>query len=109
MYDECPIVCYKISKRPEEKKDDFCGTCDIKIAKEFFEEETIKLLDERLGDSWKSYGFKNLYNQVRETFDIEPTDPKISITAKSMVDILESEKNRQRRIEDWNRKEAKDK
>lgn len=76
----------------------------MKIAKDDFEEDTISILNERLGDKWKEYKFNYLLSQVYDAFDLKDSKIELSVTAEVMVNILISEQNRQRRIHDYNRK-----
>jgi len=102
FFDECPRVCYLLGK--DKKVEGYCEGCDLKIAKDSFEQEAKAALDEKLEDKWKIYKFDNLLSWVYDAFDMKDDDSNLSVTADIMVNILVSEQNRQRRIKDYNRK-----
>lgn len=104
-YDECPSYCPKYESRHTDVNE-FCNICEIKIAKDAYEEETKKLLHERLGKVWEKYGFENLERQVRQTFELKEKRDNLSIVSMIMVNVLLTEENRQRRIKDFNRRQA---
>lgn len=101
-FDDCPGVCHLYGK--DHKAKTYCDNCEVKIAKDSFEEEAKAVLDDRLGDKWKQYKFDRLLSQVYDAFELKNSKVNMSITAEIMVGILISEQNRQRRIEDYNRK-----
>ncbi len=110
FYDECPSYCYKWPKRKD--KDNFCDHCEVGVAKQAFEDETEKILKERLDNKWKKYGLQSLISQVKNTFEIKESkehNENLSIIALIMVNILRSEENRQDRIRRYNDKLEREK
>lgn len=102
-YDECPFWCTLLSQNRQTKG--FCHGCEIKIKKQFFEEETLKELQLKVKDEWQQYGFSYLIEMVNLTVEAEDI-PKEERTVLSdfMIDILQSQRNLQRKIEYYNRK-----
>lgn len=100
-YDDCPSIC------PYEGNDhnSFCAGCPRREAKEDFTTETVALLNERC-EGWERYGFENLHRQVLDALDLSESDD-LTQTAATCQKIIKGEKNRIRRIDDWNAKQKK--
>jgi hypothetical protein len=106
FYDDCPKICYRLGKDKVDK--DYCEGCDIKDARDAFEQEAKAELDERVGEKWKIYSFESLLGWVYDAFELKQSKKKdMSITADIMVGILISEQNKQRRIDDYNREQER--
>lgn len=104
-YDDCPLYCAIYNEQERNGSKDFCGNCEVKIAKDSFEEEATKVLNERLGKKWEKYGLKRLLNTIYDIYDLKNSGIKnLSPAADMLIGVLESEQNRQRRIEDYNEK-----
>ena len=104
VFDDCPKICHLYREEERQGSKGFCNGCELKIAKESFEEEAKALLDERLDNQWKEYKFNRLVSLVYDAFELKESNQDLSVTAEIMVGVLLSEQNRQRRIEDYNRK-----
>lgn len=100
-YDQCPEICGKGNKVTY----GFCSECPQREAKEVFRETTIDFLNQHCGDRWERYGFDNLYSQVRDAFSLDAKTDTLTLTAASCARIIADEKQRQQRIDDWNRRE----
>lgn len=103
-FDDCPNTCHIYNEKERKGSKEYCSGCEVKIAKDSFEEETKTVLDEKLGKRWKQYKFERLVNHVYDAFELKNSEIEMSIAAEIMVGILITEQNRQRRIEDYNRK-----
>ena len=104
VFDECPKICHLYREEERKGSKEHCSGCESKIAKDSFEEEAKLVLDERLGNDWKKYKFERLVSLVYDTFELKESKDDMTVTAEIMVGTLLSEQNRQRRIEDYNRR-----
>jgi hypothetical protein len=105
VFDDCPKICHIYNEKERDGNKDYCTGCDVGIAKASFEQEAKAILDERLGNKWKKYKFEHLLNLVYDAFDLKESGIDLTVTSEIMVSILVSEQNRQRRIEDYNRRQ----
>lgn len=72
------------------------------------EEELQKLLDERVGEGWRRWGVQGLLRHVYEVAYLAEGDQDTwTTTTARLVGIYKSEQNRIRRVEDWNREQAR--
>lgn len=65
----------------------------------------MNVLNERLGNKWKQYGFERLLSLVYDAYELKESKLDRSVTGDFLVGILMSEQNKQRRIEDFNRRQ----
>jgi hypothetical protein len=67
-------------------------------------------LNEKLDDTWKRYGFTNLVDQVLAAIDLREEKPDdLTLVAGRCVDIVDAERRRMKRIDDWiERQKSKD-
>lgn len=101
-FDECPLVCFK----KEGNGEDFCKSCDVKVAREIFQEEAIQVLDERFGDEWKIYPFDEILKSVISIINSEDDNKMTwSPTTDLLFDVYISQRTRLKRIDDWNYKQ----
>jgi hypothetical protein len=102
VYDECPSVCFKALKSDGE----FCDACEIKVAKDIFKDETIQILDDRYGDDWKRFEFLDLLQSVIGIVNSEDDDKSTwSPATEVLYDAYLSQRNRIKRVDDWNYKQ----
>lgn len=102
--DDCPDICVKFPKR--EKTNDYCNLCDVKIARDAYEEATKGYLDDRLGNKWKKWTFEEIENTVLSIYNIKESDKtKWTVTTSTLVAVLDGEINRQQRIKLWQDKQ----
>lgn len=104
-YDLCPEICGEGLKKAGSRS--ACDECPKRDAKNDFKERTIGFLDDQCGRSWRRYGFDNLYGQVLNALDLGDDTSGLTLTAAICVRIVESERSRIRRIDEWNAKQKK--
>jgi len=105
-YDNCPRICARFPKRLKSDATDFCGACDVGIAKKAYEEAALEFLNIQCGDDWKKYEFKDLHQVVidiwNEKSEIKSIRP---VNIQYLVDILQNEINHQDKIKEWNKRQ----
>lgn len=70
-------------------------------------EELESVLEERLGEKRRQWGVEGLLKTVYETAYLSETDDSSwTVTTARLVNIYKSEQARQRRVEDFNRRQA---
>lgn len=100
MY-ECPVVC----ARDRKEHDDFCAACPVGKEKRVFRKGLEKALSE-INENWQKYGFDNLCSNVYEVGGLRKTGRKRwTVKFATMVDILDSELSRRKRIKAFNDKQ----
>lgn len=89
-----------------QKRAEFCGGCDIKLAKQEFENQTIEDLNAD-APAWERYGFDRLYETVVGVRNLRelPLEKRTLITDR-LIRILEAEQARADRVKAWNMKQA---
>jgi hypothetical protein len=95
---------------PEKKErcEDFCEQCPVKERDEEMRQEMEQTLVERIGDSWKRWGIDNLLKQVYEVGYLAEGNPdEFTTTTNRLVTIYKGQQARIRRIEDYNREQAR--
>lgn len=102
-YYECPNICGIDRKRID---NEFCKACPIGAEKAEFKEQTARALTARVPE-WKRYGFDLLQSTLHAVLDLRETD-KTRWTVKTgvLLGIFDIEKDRLRRIKDFNRDQA---
>ena len=70
---------------------------------EGFKEDCEGYLNDRV-KGWQRYGFETLYHDVLNVSGMEEGQ-RMTITAKSCLSILNSEREKQRRRDEWTRKQ----
>jgi hypothetical protein len=106
-YDYCPRICARFPKRPKDQVREFCGGCEVGIAKKAYEEASLQYLNEQCGDDWKKYRFEDLHQTVVDIWDEKSETKSIRpVNIQILVNILQSEINHQEKIREWNRRQA---
>lgn len=111
-FDLCPTVCGDALSQglKKIKKSALCADCPKREAKEKFLENCEHFLNEQVGERWKRYGLNNLYQAVLQTLDLEGLgESSLTLTASRMLNILDSERAKMRRINEWNEKQKQPK
>lgn len=102
MYDECPSYC----GTEEKKREDFCTNCPAKRQQDAFKEKLEEALEFELEGKWQEFGIGMLLRNINDVAEVSTTDPnKWTVSTARLVEILESEKAKKRRIEDFERME----
>ena len=103
-YYDCPVWC------PEKKErcEDFCEQCPVKERDDEMRQEMEQTLDERVGEPWKRWGIENLLKQVYEIGYLSEDDVStFTTTTNRLVTIYKGQQARIRRIDDYNREQAR--
>lgn len=100
-YLDCPVVCPDTENH---QGFNFCNECPRKELKELFKADCIEFLNER-AKGWQKWGFDELFSQAMDVFDYEqlPLDQR-TVTCESLINILISEREKMRKIDEWNRR-----
>lgn len=100
-FDNCPSYC------PDSKERLFslCATCPKRELSDGFREACEGYLNERIGEGWKRYGFNTLHRTVLDTLDLDRNGGELTTTASRCVAILQSERDKMRRIDEWNQRQ----
>lgn len=103
QYYSCPAICGET----DEARNDLCSECPHRERKDHFRKETIFALDKYCGNGWRKYGFDNLFAAVLDVTEIDRERDELTVTAARLADIIESERAKMRRIEDWNNRQQR--
>jgi len=103
-FSDCPSLCPDDIENTRDGR--YCETCPRYEAEIEFKEQCEHYLQERTGDQWRKYGFKNLLNAVLDVRDLKglPRNKLTAITG-DLLNILESERGKMERIDEWNRRQ----
>jgi hypothetical protein len=104
-FDYCPRVCADKERLGEKTppNQQFCSDCPRREAKDYFFDSCLEFLEKELGEASKKYSVKTLYAQVLDALEIEKSPPEnLTVIAAQMLSILDSERARIDRIEQWN-------
>lgn len=98
-HDECPAVCPALGERQSE----LCEHCEIRAARELYQESVSAALDEydedfRHGEKYKLKFLENAFDDALE-FETMPRT-LLTLTAARMVDIVAAERRRWKRRSD---------
>lgn len=73
-----------------------------------FKEACEGYLNERCGDKWTKYGFDLLYRTVLDTLELDrESGAVLTAVASRCVAILNGERDKLRRIDEWNEKQKR--
>lgn len=108
IHDECPRICARLGRQAIGK--DYCEGCDVRIAKQGFEEACEEFLDEEFDNDpfkWRDhYDLETLENTVIEIYCIKETDDSVwTLRTQALVNILNAEINKKDRIKHWDDKQ----
>lgn len=97
-YDDCGMFCPEL----DEPKEGLCSECPIKDADKDFVENLTEMLDKRCPNQWQKYGIDNLRRTVSDVMRLEQSNAERTITTDALISIVESERGKMRRVDDWN-------
>ncbi|HEX8637941.1 MAG TPA: hypothetical protein VF692_07765, partial [Pyrinomonadaceae bacterium] len=81
----------------------FCEDCPVKEFERALEAEAVETLEERCQGKWQKYGLQNFQRAVLDVINLEETDKrKWTVKTGVLLNILQSERNRKRRVWEWN-------
>ena len=102
-YWDCPKWC----PEQKERRSKPCEACPGEAQERDMERELESTLEERLGDAWRPWGIPGLLRTVYEVGSlVETDDSEWTVTTARLVGIYRSEQSRQRRVDDYNRRQA---
>lgn len=105
VHDNCPRICARLGK--DKEGSDYCEGCDIRIAKQSFEEACAEFLDEEFDKEqfkWKDhYDIETLENTVIEIYCIKDVsdESERTVNTQALINILNAEINKKDRIKRW--------
>jgi hypothetical protein len=101
-FDDCPGVCRNEDDKP---RSEFCESCPRAELQDEFRERLLFFLNERLGKRWERYGYDVLLQTLSDTLEIEGNeDVRLTTPTARLVQILNSERSKIERQEEWERK-----
>lgn len=102
-YWDCPKWC----PEQKERRESPCEACPTADQDREMKRELEQNLTERLGDAWRPWGVDGLLRTVYEIgYLAETDDSEWTVTTARLVNIYRSEQSRQRRVDDYNRRQA---
>lgn len=101
LFYSCPEVCGFDSSR---SGTEFCKGCPVGSEKKEFREAFESLLKVRMPDHWKRFDFDLLQQTLFAVIDVRELKDRWTIKTGVLIGIYDAEKERLRRIEDYNRK-----
>lgn len=103
-YYDCPKYC------PEQKQQliTCCAACPVLEQEKTFRQETENALNEALGENWHAWSIPTLLADVTDAFYLSESNPETwTTTTARLVGIVKTEQARLRRIEEFNRDQAR--
>jgi hypothetical protein len=106
---DCPTTCALNENKPFDiSRNKFCDGCALKLQKDRFRQEVLKVWEQRLGKTAKQFRFENVVTTLNTVIDLENLPPeKLSVKSAVLLNVYLGEKQKAKSLEAWQREQEK--